>query len=98
MTFRSRFAFCLVFALSFGAIATASYLQDPGKELPQEEEKLWQYAGQQSSRQTWKEGVRAYNYYIKIFPAGKYIEQAYLQMANLTMWRSRRYSEARGIY
>ncbi|HEX7897430.1 MAG TPA: MG2 domain-containing protein [Planctomycetota bacterium] len=81
---------------TLGAVGYAFPAQDrAGGALPQDEEKLLQYAQERLNHGDWIQAEKAYKAWIEKFPDGKNAEQAYAQLANLYQWYSRKPAEAR---
>src|SRR6185295_6096909 len=73
-------------AVAFLWLAVPSYaawLQDRKTELPQDEQKLYEYAQTRMNNGDWKEADRAWKAWLEKFPEGKNAESVYFQLGNL---------------
>jgi tetratricopeptide (TPR) repeat protein len=86
-------AFLLLALPSYGA-----WTQERKSELPQDEDKLFEYAQSQMNTGVWKESERAFKAYLDKFPDGKNAEAAMIQIANLHHWYSNQYATSREWY
>ena len=81
---------------ALGAAAFAFPAQDrAGGPLPTDEQKLLQYAEERMNRGDWIQADKAFKSWLEKFPDGQRADHVHLQLANLHMWRSNRYAEAR---
>jgi uncharacterized protein YfaS (alpha-2-macroglobulin family) len=88
-------------AVAFLLLALPSYAawtQERKAELPEDEQKLLEYAQNHMNHGTWKEAERAYKAYLDKFPDGKSAEQVTVQIANLYHWYGNQYASAREWY
>jgi len=77
----------LVLALIFSAFA--------GDTLPDDEQKLYEYAHRHMNRKEWRIAERAFKKLMERFPDGKLVERALYDMGNLHLYHSRRRQTAR---
>ncbi len=88
-------------AVGFLLLALPSYgawSQERKTDLPQDEQKLFEYAQNHMNNGAWKESERAFKAYLDKFPDAKNAEQAYVQIANLHHWYSNQYATSREWY
>lgn len=88
-------------ALGFLLLGLPSYgawMQERKTDLPQDEEKLFEYAQTHLNGGTWKEAERGYKAYLDRFPDGKNAEAAMVQIANLHHWYTNQYATSREWY
>ncbi len=99
MNVRSAILYAVLGLSLSGALGAAGYAfpnQDrAGGTLPQDEEKLLQYAQERMNHGDWIQADKAFKAWLQKFPDGKQAPQVHAQLANLHNWHSRRHAEAR---
>ena len=81
-----------------GTLGAAGYAfpQDrAGAALPQDEEKLFQYAQDRLNHGDWIQAEKGFKAWLEKFPDGTRAETVYGQLANLYQWHGRKPAEAR---
>ncbi len=76
----------------------AAWTQERKRDLPQDEQKLLEYAQNHMNSGNWRESDRAYKAFLDKFPDSKNAEQAYVQLGNLHHWYSNQYAASREWY
>lgn len=76
----------------------AAWTQERKVDLPQDEQKLLEYAQTHMNSGNWRESDRAYKAFLDKFPDSKNAEQVYIQLGNLHHWYSNQYATSREWY
>ena len=95
---RSLPGFLAVAFLLLALPSFAAWTQERKVDLPQDEQKLLEYAQTHMNSGNWRESDRAYKAFLDKFPDSKNAEQVYVQLGNLHHWYSNQYAASREWY
>src|SRR5579862_4193812 len=94
----SLLGFLAVGVLLLALPSYGAWTQERKAELPQDEQKLFEYAQSQMNTGAWKEAERGFKAVLDRFPDGKNAEQACVQIGNLHHWYTGQYATSREWY